>query len=238
APIVLWFSRATREWITPARERSLKELGAGISDQDDGRDATHVVVGRELRRTMRVMCAICRGQYVVGDDWLRASIRAKRWADPLEHLPRSLSRRMAGSLEGARAGALEPEEAVRAAVSAAIGRARARPLLAGCSVYVFPSVQARAAVQRLVEVAGGASLQAPPSAEAAGTSGEAARPALFLLGTEADSRAAAASGLPLFQAGLLFEAAMSQQLNLQSPVHRLQDSGAKSSVIQGKVPLE
>lgn len=182
--VVLCLSKKAQEWLTVARKRSLQRLGASFSV--DGSDATHVVIVGALRRTMRVMGAICLGQHIVALEWLKASLDAGQWACEPEHEP--------------------PAQLLQCPLSAALERARKRPLLAGYSVHVLPSVAQRLEVAHLVASAGGELVEGLPAASAS----SAAR--VLLVGTASDGRAVRRA--PLLQPEQLFEACMVQQLDL------------------------
>jgi len=142
---ILWLSGKANQHLT---ERGLWERlhRLGVRPSSDsagcGADATHVIIAGRLRRTVRVLCAICRGLGVVHLRWVYACIRAGRLLPPASgHEPR-----LASAADGAEAGS---------GLSQALARARTRPLLDGRSVYIFDSVPERTALAQIVVAAGG-----------------------------------------------------------------------------------
>ncbi|CAE8593522.1 unnamed protein product, partial [Polarella glacialis] len=202
--VVLFLSEASMQGLTAAERRAVQQTLGGRPSAAAG--ATHVVVtDRTLRRPVWLMCAMCRGQHVVLLSWVKASLRANRWVSVRGHL----------SLRNAEGEELLCEEARQ--------RARERPLLEGWKVFVFPSLPAgeRYAALEVVAAAGGTGVFAslPPQQAVPKSVLRQLRqlPSLLLVGLQSDVPAAREldSSLPLYAPEFLFEAAMTQLLNLE-----------------------
>jgi len=184
--IIAVLSTAVKKALSQKQRGHLEKMGVELlSDNDEIRalNATHVIVPKEeLPRTLRVMCAICRGQHVVHSRWLRSCLREGKCVDEAGHEPQASCQQL----------------------TQALGLARSRPLLDNRSVYVFPSIPQRTALQMITRAAGGKVLSKRP------TSAQNLDQGVLLIGTINDLRAAGACKLHTPE--LLFEAAMTQQL--------------------------
>jgi len=180
--VVLWFSRKAQCRTSVAQMRRLRQLGARVSE--DGVDATHLVMVGALRRTLRVMCAICRGQEIVDVDWLKASLDAGQWVSEQSYVPAQLS---------------------WCPLVVALQRARDLPLLDGWAVFLLRSVENRSELPALVAAAGGQLRPGQPQQH------ECVAKRVLLLGTTADGTVA---GAPVCSPEQLFEACMVQRLSV------------------------
>lgn len=180
---VLLLSSSSQNVFTASQRNRIQTMGATfLSDEDDAATATHVIVtGGALRRTARVMCAICRGQKIIKLDWLCECARAGRWISEVGY--ELTSQRMAA-----------PK-----ASSTPMPQKRTGTLLAGRSVYVYPSVAEHAVLESIVAAAGGTVLRTRHHA------GEA-----LLIGSVADRPTV--GNRTLHSPELIFEAAMTQKL--------------------------
>lgn len=197
--VVLGLSEGMEGLLTPAQRETLKKMGATLAKGDtDPKEISHVVVAGMLRRTLRVMLAVCHGKQLVGARWVEASVRAGFWVAERSHRPRGFARIM--------------EEACR--------KAHERALLAGLAVYTFSSVpeSQRKAVAEVVVAAGGKNLDRLPERVTGGSEGhgrgqDKSQPkGPLLIGTDEDFKVARKLGLPLYEPALIFEGAMLQEL--------------------------
>lgn len=189
--VKLMLSHAADKILLASHRSRLQSMGAlFLSDDDDARSATHLILASgSLRRTLRVMCAVCRGQNVVHMGWLRDCLRTRTWVSEAGYEPHSRGDRGAGHRQ----------------LQDAICRVRnAGPLLAGRSIYLFPSVQERAALEQIVLAAGGKILTEQP---ASGSDSH----ATLLIGSRGDLDVA--NGTRVHAPEVLFAAAMSQELH-------------------------
>jgi hypothetical protein len=63
-----------------------KTLSAQVVASDDpSLPCTHLVMGDDGRRTLKVLFALCSGARIVYDSWILSSMEAGKWADTSEH---------------------------------------------------------------------------------------------------------------------------------------------------------
>eukprot|EP00929_Paragymnodinium_shiwhaense_P055879 TRINITY_DN27975_c0_g1_i1.p1 TRINITY_DN27975_c0_g1~~TRINITY_DN27975_c0_g1_i1.p1 ORF type:complete len:550 (+),score=121.95 TRINITY_DN27975_c0_g1_i1:84-1733(+) len=119
--VMLWISDAVRAGLSESRLALLESMGGRLSKETgdtEGDDATHLVISGPVRRTLKLMCAVCRGLHVVNAKWLEACLEAKRWLDESKFMPEETSLKPSISL------------------TEALARARRRRLLHGQAVHV------------------------------------------------------------------------------------------------------
>lgn len=145
--VVLCFSVQARQQISGEQTDKLQSMGAHFADEWHT-GVTHVVAN-QLRRTERLMCAVCRGQKLVTVQWILASLRLQRWADERGYPLRDESM----------------EASLGVTLPSALSRALVSPLLARRKVYIGNGVTglARDAAKRVVSAAGGDLLASAPN---------------------------------------------------------------------------
>lgn len=124
-PIILCFSEFDKGCLSASQKAALatalQKIPGSSWTSEWRNDVTHVVMN-SLRRTLRLLCGVCRGQHLVTLDWVHANIASGLWADEAAYWPSN------GSLEPCAAHGLP----------GAIVSARKRPMLQGMQVFVAP----------------------------------------------------------------------------------------------------
>eukprot|EP00928_Gymnodinium_smaydae_P057115 TRINITY_DN40392_c0_g1_i1.p1 TRINITY_DN40392_c0_g1~~TRINITY_DN40392_c0_g1_i1.p1 ORF type:complete len:645 (-),score=154.18 TRINITY_DN40392_c0_g1_i1:92-1897(-) len=143
---------------TSARSGSASSRSTTIDD-GSGAGATHLVLDGPLRRTLKAMCAICRGLRIVSGRWLDESLEAGVWLPEADFAPPPGSLLPSGGT-----GAPRDVNRQMASLAKALERARRRPLLAGRRVHVDASEPHRKAVELVVKAAGGTLTTSPEDA--------------------------------------------------------------------------
>lgn len=202
--MVLCICRELWERLSVAELAALSRLGASAAA--GWRDGVTHVVATSLRRTERLMCAVCRGVHIVTPGWVSASLLAGSWAEELDHVVRDA----------------EVEARLGSTLLEALARARRRPLLLGRRVYFTDSVEGavRKAAVSVVLAAGGRVLAAPSEAENYYAWAKEARleaSDIIIVDAPASTRPSALPasrpiGGPRYAPQFLFEAALSQRL--------------------------
>eukprot|EP00747_Dinoflagellata_sp_TGD_P180825 gnl/TRDRNA2_/TRDRNA2_33922_c0_seq1.p1 gnl/TRDRNA2_/TRDRNA2_33922_c0~~gnl/TRDRNA2_/TRDRNA2_33922_c0_seq1.p1 ORF type:complete len:661 (-),score=107.08 gnl/TRDRNA2_/TRDRNA2_33922_c0_seq1:80-2062(-) len=193
--VVLSLSEGANRDLAGAERDGLRQLGAGFCEEKDAATATHVVINGPLRRTKRVMCAICRGQRLVGLSWLRASLRAGRWVEEKSYVPEEPETWKVDGLE---------------MLDVRLRRARTNLLLRGYHVRILPSVSdfERAVVAEVVAAAGAKIFEEEAPA---------GQPLLLITGTSDHPVATTGTNkgmttLPICTPDEIFQAAIEQKL--------------------------
>lgn len=132
--------------LSKKQKRTIKEMGWSLAaDWDPG--VTHLVADT-FRRTTKMMCAICCGAHIVTPGYLSACREAGGLVDEAAFILRD---------EVCEA-AFARKRGIGGGYSLAVALERSRSggkLLAGVSVYCFPSVAEKRELPMLVEAAGG-----------------------------------------------------------------------------------
>eukprot|EP00439_Symbiodinium_sp_Y106_P073778 s254_g13.t8 len=179
--------------------------------------ATHLVACR-LRRTFKIMCALCRGVPIVRPAFIKRCVQEARVSEVRNQ---DLLRDIIGQQIFAKRFLGRSQ---RYSLGDVLQRAQDRPLLANYCVYVLPEVTTmeRPKLRALVEAAGGQWQEELPAETPFGGSllvfADAASPAASL--AQAASRGAPAG---VYQLEALLSAACTQDLRLQAfqmPLHR------------------
>lgn len=142
---VLCFTKQAWRQLSVKQMAALAHLGA-TATQKWHSGVTHVIAD-VLRRTERLMCAVCRGQHVVMTTWVLASMQQGHWAEESPHALRDA--------------AAEAELGV--SLAEALVRARTRPLLHGLKVSLAGSIvgEQRRVAANIVAAASGCLLDGP-----------------------------------------------------------------------------
>eukprot|EP00439_Symbiodinium_sp_Y106_P073772 s254_g13.t7 len=199
-----------------AARRLVESLGGEITNTWT-MQATHLVACR-LRRTFKIMCALCRGVPIVRPAFIKRCVQEARVSEVRNQ---DLLRDIIGQQIFAKRFLGRSQ---RYSLGDVLQRAQDRPLLANYCVYVLPEVTTmeRPKLRALVEAAGGQWQEELPAETPFGGSllvfADAASPAASL--AQAASRGAPAG---VYQLEALLSAACTQDLRLQAfqmPLHR------------------
>jgi len=194
-PSVLCLSTEARLCL-PAQQLAQLQLRLGASEAQQWHEGVTHVIALSLRRTERLMCAVCCGQHIITPQWVSASLEAGQEVSADDYL---LCDKLA-------------EAALGTTLRASLQRARQRPLLAGLSVYLETDIQGavRQAAKRVVSAAGGQLTTHCPN----GTGISSA--VIIISKPENRDQLEAPGHRQKYSTELLFEGAMTQQLRWEA----------------------